>query len=34
MSSNRESVDRPDFGHISRRGMLKASAALAAGPMT
>ena len=34
MSSNRESVERPDVGYISRRGMLKASAALATGPMT
>lgn len=32
MSANSESLEPPEFGHISRRGMLKASAALATVP--
>ncbi len=33
MSANSESLEPPEFGHISRRGMLKASAALATVPV-
>jgi xanthine dehydrogenase YagT iron-sulfur-binding subunit len=33
MSANSASLEPPEFGHISRRGMLKASAALATVPV-
>ena len=33
MSANSESLEPPEFGHISRRGMLKASAAMASVPV-
>ena len=33
MSANSELLEPPEFGHISRRGMLKASAALATVPV-